>query len=419
MLKFALKNMGVKKGRMALVALSIIISATIALLSYNVSAQINDGILDSFIYYDMIIGPAGSSTQLAMNTMFFTDKPLGTISYDLIDELNGSGLVNAAVPFAMGDSFNSSRIVGTTPLLLDGKALSKGEMFGEDELYTAVIGSEVASKYNLSVGDLMVTSHGLTSTGSRHASSPLTVVGILKPTHTNYDNTVFTSYKTVWAVHSHEEEEEEHAHAAAENTGVLSHGAGTVASAAASNGAEESETHEGEVCAILVRTKSISAYNALNARYSKDGGLLVINPSTVLREVLSQVNTSAKVVYLLCVIILIMNILVISVITALNLMDSKKEIALMRMIGISMKRVREVYLIQNGLMGLVSVLLSVLMCHLSLSFINAYTSGMGIVMNPMRFYTLEPVIALIVFALSVLPTAVSISLMSRRDALVN
>ena len=84
MLSFALKNLAVKKARMLLVALSVIISAAVALLSYNVSCQINDGIRNTFIYYDMILGPAGSSTQLAMNTLFFTDKPLGTISYDYV-----------------------------------------------------------------------------------------------------------------------------------------------------------------------------------------------------------------------------------------------------------------------------------------------------------------------------------------------
>lgn len=435
MLKFALKNLAVKKGRMVLVALSIIISASVALLSYNVSGQINDGIQSTFIYYDMIIGPSGSATQLAMNTMFFTDKPLGTISYDLIDELRNSGLVNRAVPFAMGDSFNSSRIVGTSPELLEDKALDEGQMFKEDEEYTCVIGSEVASKYNLAVGQQIVTSHGLSNSGHQHAASPLTVVGILEGTHTNYDNTIFTSYKTVWAVHEHEEHdedhdedhdhEEEHDHDEheEEETPSLSaptHGAGTVAGGLGGNqpsSEEEVEAGEGLVCAILVKSKSLAAYNSLSSRYAKNAQLLVINPSTVLREVIDQVDTSTQIVYILCAIILVMNILVISVITVLNLMDSKKEIALMRMIGISMRRIRQVYLIQNGIMGLISTLLSLLLCHLSLGFINSLTSAMGIVMNPYKFYTAELAIALIVFVISVLPTLICIWFMSRRDAL--
>ena len=424
MLRFALKNLAVKKGRMLLVALSIVISASVALLSYNVSAQINDGIQSTFIFYDMIIGPAGSATQLAMNTMFFTDKPLGTISYDLIDELRQSGLVNRTVPFAMGDSFNSSRIVGTTPELLEGKALAEGGMFREDEEYTAVVGSEVASKYHLTLGQKIVTSHGITGSGSQHAASPLTVVGILETTHTNYDNTIFTSYKTVWAVHAHEEEEhgqsgEETGAPAQRSANAPSHGKGTLAnglSNARSND-DETEAHEGMVCAILIKCKSLAAYNTLSARYAKNAQLLVINPSTVLREVLRQVDTSTEIVYLLTGIILVMNILVISVITALNLLDSKKEIALMRMIGISMRRIREVYLVQNGLMGLFSTLLSLLLCHAALSLMNSYTSAMGIVLNPYRLYNAEILIALGVFALSVLPTLVCVWFMSRRDAL--
>ena len=60
--------------------MSIVISAGVALLSYNVAQQVNEGIVSTAAYYDMIIGPSGSATQLAMNTMFFTDEPLG---YDL------------------------------------------------------------------------------------------------------------------------------------------------------------------------------------------------------------------------------------------------------------------------------------------------------------------------------------------------
>ena len=420
MLSFALKNLAVKKARMLLVALSVIISAAVALLSYNVSCQINDGIRNTFIYYDMILGPAGSSTQLAMNTLFFTDKPLGTISYDYVSELENSGLINQAVPFCMGDSFNSSRIVGTTPALLEGKALKEGEMFSVDALYGAVLGSSVASRYKLNVGDSIVTSHGLGTHGTEHSASPLKIVGILKTTHTNYDNTIFTSYKTVWAVHAGEEEEEEAVQVETNAASALpSHGRGSLVnmSASSANTEEEIEAHEGSVCAVIVKTKSAGAFYQLQGRYAKDAGLLVINPSTVLWDVLSSVDTSTEIVYILCLIILIMNILVVSVITLLNLFSSKEEIALMRLIGISMKKIRCLYLIQNSILGLASTVLALLVSHASLGLINGYTSSMGVVMNPLRLYPAEALIALGVFAISVLPTLICIWFMSRRDTI--
>ena len=168
MLKFAFKNMAVRKARLLLVVLSIVISAGVALLSYNVAQQVNEGIVSTAAYYDMIIGPSGSATQLAMNTMFFTDKPLGTIPYEYVEELRESGLTNLVVPFTMGDSYNSARIVGTTPVFLDGKPLAQGEMF--DQVYEAVVGSEVARMYGLKVGDDIVTSHGLNTSGAEHAA---------------------------------------------------------------------------------------------------------------------------------------------------------------------------------------------------------------------------------------------------------
>ena len=417
MLKFTFRNMRTKAGRMALVALSILISASVALLAYNVSAQINDGIQESFIYYDMIVGPAGSSTQLAMNTMFFTDKPLGTISYDYVTELERTGLVNRAIPFTMGDSFNSARIVGSTPELLEGKPLSSGNMFETDSLFGAVIGSVVAREYDLKVGDSLITSHGLSTAGTKHAASPLTVVGILDETYTNYDNTVFTSYKTVWEIHEHEEAHHEGGVESRQRGDVMSHGGtGTVTSEAEEE--EEAEAGEGEVCAILVKTKSLSAYSKLSAAYGENSRLLVINPSSVLREVLSSVDTSTRIVYILCGIILLMNLMVITVITILNLLDSRREIALMRAIGVSMKRVSEVYLIQNVVLGLVSTLCALLLGHGALLFMNDYTRARGIVLNARRFYPAEWGIALAVFALSVLPTLIGIWRMAKKDVLV-
>ena len=397
MFSFALKNLYVKRARMLLVALSIIISACVGLLAFNVSQQVNDGIISTTKYYDLIIGPSGSSTQLAMNTMFFTDSPLGTIPYDYVSELMRSGMVNAVVPFTMGDSFNSARIVGTTPMFLDGCQLKSGEMFETDTEYGAVVGAKVASSYKLKVGDQMITSHGLGTAGAEHTASPLTVCGILKTTGTAYDNAVFTSYKTVWAIHSAEEHEHEHEEDE-EEEGV--------------------EAVEGEVCARLVKSKSMNDYYRLSSIYSDEAGLMAINPATVMRGVLDNVDTSTQIVYLLCGVILIMNVLVISVITLLNLLSSREEISLMRLIGISMKKIGLVYLIQNSILGLVSTVLALLLAHISLGLMSSYVASMGIVLSSTRIYAAEFAIAALVFLISVLPTVFSIARMSRKDVLV-
>lgn len=385
MLKFAIKNMAIKRVKIILIVVSVVISASVALLAYNISEQVDEGFKSTAGYYDMIIGPAGSSTQLAMNTMFFTDKPLGTISYEYVESLRADMRVNAVVPFTMGDSYNGAKIVGTEPLFLDGKELDEGEIFG-DEL-ECVLGSAVAKKYSLSVGDELITSHGLAEGGHAHEANPLKVVGILKRTNTSYDNVIFTSVGTVWATHDH--------------------------------GSEEHEEHEehGEICAILVRSKSFNHYNALKSEYGADAKLLVINPSEVLREVLDNVDMSSKIVYILCIIILIMNIFIISVITLLNMYDSKKEIALMRLIGIGMGKINLLYILQNALIGLVSTILAFGASRLCLILMGEYVASMGIVLDSGRVFPLELVIMAAVFVISIIPTVICTLNMSKKDGI--
>ena len=388
MLSFAIRSMATRKARIVMTALSMVLAAGVALLAYNISTQVSEGIVNTAAKYDIIIGPPGSATQLAMNTMFFTDKPLGTIPYELVEQLRASGRVNDVVPFSMGDSFNGVPIVGTEAKLLEGKALASGEMF-QDALQ-AVAGADAASAYNLKVGDTLVTSHGLGAGGAAHDARPLTVVGILKRTDTAYDNAVFTPVSTVWALHDHGDEEEDEEHAGAE---------------------------AGEICAVLIRSKSMNDYAALMSAYGDSAEYLAINPNTVLREVMENVDLSRRIVYILCAVILVMNLFVVSVIALLNMVDSRKEIALMRLIGISMGRINRLYLIQNALTGLMAVALSLIVSRLCLMGIRSFVAGMGIVLNAGRVYPAEWAILLAVFVVSIVPTAVLTVRMSKRDSL--
>ena len=416
MFKFAFKNMAIKKAKIVLIVISIVISACVGILAYNISEQVDSGFKTTAAYYDMIIGPSGSSTQLAMNTMFFTDKPLGTISYEYVEQLQKDTRVNKVAPFTMGDSYNGAKIVGTTADFLEGKEIEEGEMYSEK--FQCVIGSAVAEKYGLSLGSTLVTSDGLTEGGHAHEGNPLTVVGILSATKTAYDNVIFTPCETVWATHDHSEEESEEAEhiETHEEEKPQEH---THTSEDSHSHQESPDTHEehGEVCAILVKSKSFNAYSQISAEYGENSKLLVINPSEVLREVLENVDMSTQIVYILCIIILIMNIFIISVITLLNMYDSKKEIALMRLIGIGMNKINFVYIIQNGIIGFISTILAFICSRLCLMLMGGYVASMGIVLDTAKIYPLEIAIMAVVFVISVLPTVVCTVNMSKKDGI--
>ena len=89
----------------------------------------------------------------------------------------------------------------------------------------------------------------------------------------------------------------------------------------------------------------------------------------------------------------------------------------MRLIGVSMKKINLLYIIQNSLMGLCAVILAFGVSRLCMLMMNDYVESMGVVLNMSRVYPVELVILLAVFLISVLPTVIWTFGMSRKDSL--
>mgnify|MGYP003294562129 CR=1 FL=1 len=397
MLKFALKNLFIKKVQTILIILSIMASSAVAILSYNVSNQISDGLTSNAQYYSLIVGPSGSSTQLAMNTMYFTDEPLGTIPYKVVEELSADSRVKKAIPFAMADQYNGYSMVGTTPDYLSGKTLAEGEMFEMASTFQVVVGYNVAKTCDLTVGEQIYTSH---SEGDAH-HTPFTVVGILDRTYSSFDNICFTQIRSIWEVHEEEHEEEGH---------------------------EEHEDMNEMVCAILVTAKNPAVAMVLQQQYTKIAEYTVegvtkkysiqaIEPMSIMRNVLEDTDQTQYIVYALTAVIVAMNVLVISVVTLLNMKQSEKEIKLMRLIGISMGRINLIYLIQNAIIGLFSVLFAFGLSKIGLLAMSTYALNKGVVLNLGVTYPIEIVILAGVFLINILPTLIWTLFQSRKDGL--
>ena len=400
MLKFALKNMAVKRVQVILIVLSIVISAGIGVLAFNVSNQVSDGITDNAGYYSAIIGPSGSETQLAMNTMYFSEEPLGTIPYSVVSMLTMDQRVRTVIPYAMADSYNGYNVVGTTSEFLIEKEVKVGSMFSDNAsaAMEAVVGYNVAKYNDLKIGDVIYTSHSAGSTQTH--TQGIKVVGILKESHSSYDNIVFTQIRTLWTMHDHE--------------------------------GEEHEGHEGHdhatVCAILIKTKNdayagqiVNEYNdkIITDDHGDTHTLQAIVPMNAVRGVLNDANNTKYIVFVLCAVILIMNIMIISIITLLNMYHSSKEISLMRLIGISMGKINLLYIIQNSIIGLASTILAFGVSRLCLLFMSDFVANYGVVLNMGKIYGLEIVILLGVFIISVLPTAIWTLAMSKKDSIAD
>ena len=56
MFKFSIKNLLTRKAKFLMTAIAIIISSLIIMFSFNVAGQINDGVISTASYYDIVIG---------------------------------------------------------------------------------------------------------------------------------------------------------------------------------------------------------------------------------------------------------------------------------------------------------------------------------------------------------------------------
>jgi ABC-type lipoprotein release transport system permease subunit len=184
--------------------------------------------------YDIIIGAKGGRLELVLNTVFHLGQPIENVPWNFYKEftregVTGSGkpgkyasVVDVAVPFCLGDNYKGYRVVGTTPDLFnklgygidaEGQPIpyqfQAGKSFKQDDFFGAVIGSVVARRTGLRVGDKFEPTHGVTTDEEMgHKHDPFIVRGILAPNGTPNDRALFVNMEGFFLLEGHAKEHE-------------------------------------------------------------------------------------------------------------------------------------------------------------------------------------------------------------------
>jgi len=178
------------------------------------STQISDKLENNSKDIDLVVGAKGSPLQLILSSIYYIDFPTGNIPLKEAMELAHSPFVKRAVPLALGDNYDGSRIVGTDSNFVKvyGLKVSDGKLWSNN--FETTIGTEVAREQKLTVGDKFDGAHGLTGSTDVHIAHPYIVAGILERQGNVTDNLILTNVASVWEMHEeHEHESEEHSHA--------------------------------------------------------------------------------------------------------------------------------------------------------------------------------------------------------------
>lgn len=166
-----------------------------------VSRQVEENLTKNARGIDLVVGAKGSPLQLILSSIFHIDFPTGNVPLDEAEKLLNHRLVKNAIPLALGDNYGGFRIVGTSDEYLElyNAEVSEGEIWKEH--FETTLGSDVALKSGLKIGDEFYSAHGISDGGHSHDSDPFVVVGVLKPTGSAVDNLIFTNVETVWLSH--------------------------------------------------------------------------------------------------------------------------------------------------------------------------------------------------------------------------
>lgn len=189
---------------MFLVAVGVALVSAIWIINREVQHGFGRGVAGRF---HLVVGPKGSPLQLVLNAVFHMDKPVGNLSYAVFESLQKDRRVKLAIPMALGDNFQGFHIVGTTSEFISRFEYQQGRTFGirgrafKDD-FEAVLGSEVARRTGLKIGDKFMAAHGVVETPvtERHEHA-YTVVGILEPTRTPHDRALYCTLASVMDLH--------------------------------------------------------------------------------------------------------------------------------------------------------------------------------------------------------------------------
>ena len=395
MLKYAVKSIKTKKIISVLFMVAICIATAISMLAINITLQIEEGFFSADKKYDVILGNNGSSTQLIMSSLFFSDDPLGTIDYDIYEDMLDDGF-EKVVPISIADNYRNSRIIGSTKELLEGYNLVDGTLFNKE--FDMVLGYEVAKAYGINIGDTIVSSHGVSGSSTSHENLPYIVVGILEKTNTNYDNVCFTSLESIWNAHSHSEEEE--IALSLESMDEIEED---------SHGHEEEHEHsheEGEICAILIKTGSLTKLSSLETEYSNNSVLQIINTTSVLRKLMANIDLSKQVAYLLCTIILILSAILIIVMSFLMMLGLNKDVETLKFLGMKKSKTAVFIIGQGAILSLVGIGIGICLSRGFLVVANKVSTNLGIVLDISRFYKEEIIVLVLALVITIVPSII-------------
>jgi len=208
MLRLALKSLLNRRGTVLLTVFTIAISTALLVGVERLRGETRTSFASTLSGTDLIVGARAGTVQLLLYAVFRMGEPTANVSWQTYQEVAAAPSVAWTVPMSLGDSHRGYRVLGTTAAYFEHyrygsrRPLTFAQGLPFENVYDAVLGSEVASRLGYALDQDVVLAHGIGRVSfSDHDDKPFKVVGILAPTGTPVDRTVHVSLAAIEALH--------------------------------------------------------------------------------------------------------------------------------------------------------------------------------------------------------------------------
>ena len=380
------------------------------------------------INYDLIVGAKGDPLQLVLSTVYHISPPIENLPYRYYLDLKKDPRVSVAIPVAMGDTTEQGGfpIVGTVPEFFDmdyapkRPFMVKGHGFRRD--FDAYIGDRVARDNGWGLGTKLKLVHGGAETGHVH-NEEFEVVGLLAPTGTPHDKTVYVNLQGFYQIQGHDkplkeaiererkffgepalqgEELKDEMTRIQKKYGVHDHDA-------ANEHGHHGHSHDlpevqKEVTAILLQCKSPIAANLMSGELKKGNQGQGVNPIVPMQKLLKEFLGPAQSLLLVMTSLIILVSGIGIFVSIYNSMSARRrEIAIMRALGAQRGTVLSIILAESIILCVGGGLLGLLLGH-GLVFAAAPIAAAktGLIIDPRAFSPYEFVLFPVLFAIGAL-----------------
>jgi len=308
-----------------LAVLAIAMSVALILTVDKIRREARNSFTQTVSGTDLIIGARSGSVQLLLYSVFRIGNATNNISWESVQEIKQRKAIDWVIPISLGDSHAGFRVVGTSLDYFkhfrygDKQALELQQGLAFDDVFDAVIGSEVAATLGYTIDQQIVVAHGTGKVALvEHENQPFRVSGILKPTGTPVDRAVHVSLEGIEAMHID-----------------WRNGAAIKGAATAPDVIRSMELEPAAVTALLVGLKSRATVfreqRAINT-YRQEP-LLAILPGVALQELWGLVGVAEKALMIVSVCVVVAGFVNLMSVLLAGLNERRREMAILRSTG--------------------------------------------------------------------------------------